>query len=92
MDQNNKKVDNQKRLTISDVANALGVSKSTVSRTLSGNGRISEATRKRILQYIKEHNYTPNFIAKSLAESKPQYCAVIPGDYNLVDLLFFQNV
>ena len=92
MDQNNKKVDNQKRLTISDVANALGVSKSTVSRTLSGNGRISEATRKRILQYIKEHNYTPNFIAKSLAESKTfNIAAVIPGDYNLVDLPFFQE-
>ena len=44
------KVDNQKRLTISDVANTLGVSKSTVSRPI-GNGRISEATRKNIAIY-----------------------------------------
>ena len=41
-------------ITISDVAEALGVSKTTVSRAISGKGRIGAATRKRVLEYIQE--------------------------------------
>ncbi len=36
------------------MAEDLGVSKTTVSRALSGNGRVSEATRARVVQYAKE--------------------------------------
>ena len=39
------------------MAEDLGVSKTTVSRALSGNGRVSEATRARVVQYAKEKNY-----------------------------------
>ena len=35
-------------ITISDVAEALGVSKTTVSRAISGKGRIGEATKQKI--------------------------------------------
>ena len=41
-----------KNITIADVADELGVSKTTVSRAISGKGRISESTRKRVLDYI----------------------------------------
>ena len=41
-------------ITISDVAEALGVSKTTVSRAISGKGRIGAATRKRVLEYIQD--------------------------------------
>ena len=51
-------------ITIADVAEALGVSKTTVSRAISGKGRISEATRQRVLNYIDEHDYKPNVIAR----------------------------
>ena len=47
---------NEKKLTISDVAEALGVSKSTVSRAISGKGRIGKTTRERVLTYIEKHN------------------------------------
>ena len=53
-------------ITISDVAEALGVSKTTVSRAISGKGRIGAATRKRVLEYIQEHDYKPNVIARGL--------------------------
>ncbi len=80
------------RITISDVAEALGVSKTTVSRAISGKGRIGETTRKRVLEYISEHNYTPNVIAKSLAKSRTYNISwVLPDDYSLSDLPFFQN-
>ena len=36
------------KMTIEQVADALGVSKTTVSRALSGKGRISEETRAKV--------------------------------------------
>lgn len=81
-----------KKLTINDIADELGVSKTTVSRAISGKGRIGEETRSRVLQYIEEHHYTPNVIAKGLAQSRTYNIGlVIPGDYNIVELPFFQN-
>lgn len=80
-------------ITISDVAEALGVSKTTVSRAISGKGRIGEATRQRVLEYIELHDYKPNVIAKSLAQSKTyNICVVMPNDLVLMDLPFFQNI
>lgn len=82
----------KKNITIADVAEALGVSKTTVSRAISGKGRIGKETRDRVLQYIEEHDYKPNVIAKGLAQSKTyNLCVVMPGDYDVVDLTFFQE-
>ena len=68
----------KKDITIADVAEALGVSKTTVSRAISGKGRIGKETRKRVLEYIEEHDYKPNAIAKGLAQSKTyNICVVI---------------
>lgn len=82
----------EKKITISDVADALQVSKTTVSRAISGKGRISEDTRQKVLAYIADHDYKPNVIAKGLAQKKTYNIAlVIPGDCNLVEMPFFQN-
>lgn len=82
----------KKNITIADVAEALGVSRTTVSRAISGKGRIGKETRARVLEYIDEHDYKPNVIAKSLAQSKTyNICVVMPGNYDVVDLNFFQE-
>lgn len=81
-----------KNLTIGDIAQELGVSKTTVSRAISGKGRIGQQTRKKVLEYIEEHHYSPNVIAKGLAQSKTfNLGMVLPGDYNVVELPFFQK-
>lgn len=81
----------KRNITIADVAEALGVSKTTVSRTISGKGRIGKETRERVLAYIEEHDYKPNAIAKGLAQSKTyNLCVVMPRDYEVVDWNFFQ--
>lgn len=83
---------NEKKLTISDVAEALGVSKTTVSRAISGKGRIGKETRERVLAYIEKHNYKPNVLAKGLAQLKTYNIGVmLPEDYTVVDLPFFQS-
>ena len=79
-------------LTIDDIAEALGVSKTTVSRAISGKGRISQATTERILTYINEHNYKPNVYAQGLAMQKTSNIGVVwPGDSDAGDLPFFQK-
>ena len=76
-------------LTIDDIARELGVSKTTVSRAISGKGRISQATRERIQAYIEETNYRPSAAAKSLAESKTYNVAlVIPRSLFKLDMPF----
>lgn len=82
----------EKNLTISDIAQELGVSKTTVSRVISGKGRIGEQTRRKVLDYIEEHHYSPNVIAKGLAQNKTYNLGmVLPGDQNIVELPFFQK-
>lgn len=81
-----------KNLTIDDIARALGVSKTTVSRAMSGKGRIGEQTRRKVLDYAEKHHYSPNVIAKGLAQHKTfNLGMVLPGDYNIAELPFFQN-
>lgn len=80
------------RLTIDDIAKALNISKTTVSRAISGKGRIGPATREKVLAYIKEHDYRPSPLAKGLAQSKTYNIAwVIPGDSTVTELPFFQK-
>lgn len=81
-----------RKITIDDIAKELNISKTTVSRAISGKGRIGQETRERVLKYIHENNYRPSAIAKGLAQSKTFNIGfVMPGDYNIVDLPFFQK-
>ncbi len=82
----------ERNLTIADIAEELGVSKTTVSRAMSGKGRIGEQTRKRVQEYIEAHHYSPNVVAKGLAQSKTfNLGLVLPGDYQIEELPFFQK-
>lgn len=52
--------------TMLDIAKAANVSVVTVSKVLRKQGRISEATRERVLQQAKRMNYQMNWAARSL--------------------------
>ena len=52
--------------TMLDIAKGLNVSVVTVSKVLRNQGRISDATRKRVLRRAKELNYQTNWVARSL--------------------------
>ena len=82
----------EKQITIEDIAKALNMSKTTVSRALSGKGRIGEETRERVVRYAERHSYKPNSIAKSLAEMKTYNIGfVIPKEYAITELSFYQK-
>lgn len=68
------------RITIKDVAEMAGVCTSTVSRVLSGNKNISDATCKRVHEAVKKLNYTPNSVARSLRCEKTHSIGVVFPD------------
>lgn len=69
-----------KRVTIRDVAKSANVSITAVSHTLSGNGRVKEATRIRIMQVVKELDYIANPQARSLKTNQTMMLlALLPG-------------
>jgi len=55
------------RITMSDVAQAAGVSLMTVSRVVNNKGEISPETRQRVQEVIEKLGYRPSGIARSLA-------------------------
>ncbi len=63
--------------TISDVAERAKVSKTLVSRVLNNRTGVGEASRKRILEAIKELNYRPNELARSLVLQKTQTIGIV---------------
>ena len=70
----------RKDATISDIALKAGVSKSTVSRALSGSTRISAATRTRIASAAKKLHYEPNYLARNLSRSRTLSVGVVLED------------
>lgn len=62
--------------TIRDVAERANVGIGTVSRVLNNHPYVSEETRQKVLNAIKELNYTPNLIAKQLSSGRTHAIAV----------------
>ena len=66
-----------KKTTIYDIAKALNITVSTVSRALSGFPAISEATRKAVVEMAETLNYSPNRLASALKSGKTHIIGVI---------------
>ncbi|SOC03822.1 LacI family DNA-binding transcriptional regulator [Pseudobutyrivibrio ruminis] len=79
--------------TLDKIAKELGLSKTTVSRAISGKGRISEETRAKVNAFIKEINYRPSAVARSLAASRTfNVGLVFPADSALGEMPYFQTL
>ncbi|MCJ8208509.1 LacI family transcriptional regulator [Mucilaginibacter sp. RS28] len=63
--------------TIKDIAKALGLSTSTVSRALNGSYEIGAETKKLVLEYAEKINYRPNPIALSLKDQRSHSIGVV---------------
>ncbi|WP_455717144.1 LacI family DNA-binding transcriptional regulator [Anaerosporobacter sp.] len=63
--------------TLKDVAAKSGVTVTTVSRVLNNRGCISAETRDRVYAVIKELNYKPNELARSLSKQKSNSIGII---------------
>jgi len=71
-----------KRITISDIAQLLGVAPSTVSRALADHPDISPATKSRVREVAESLGYIPNFRARYLRAQHSRLVALIVTEMN----------
>ncbi len=65
------------KVTIYDVSSKLGVSTATVNRVLNNKPNVSEKTRNRVLEAIKEMGYRPSRAASSLSRAPVNISVII---------------
>ena len=63
--------------TMERIAELSGVSRSTVSRVINDDRRVSSATRERVRAVIEQEGYEPNLMARSLASGRTNMLAVV---------------
>lgn len=76
--------------TIKDVAARAGVSRQTVSRVINNKAEVSPETRARVLATIKELDYRPNAIARSMVAGRT--CTLGCISPNITDYTFAINI
>ncbi|PBQ31331.1 LacI family transcriptional regulator [Sphingobacteriaceae bacterium] len=67
-------------ITIKDIAKALGLSISTVSRALRDSYEISAETKRIVTEYAQKMNYKPNQIALSLKERSSKAIGIVVSE------------
>lgn len=68
------------KVTIYDIAKASGFSVSTVSLVLHNDPRVRESTRTKIQKCMEQFNYTPSYLASSLASQKTYNIGLVIPD------------
>ena len=75
-------------VTITDIANALGVTPSTVSRALAGSPRVKEETRLLVQQTADQMGYRRNIVAANLRRGRSDIVGIVVPRINRE---FFSN-
>ncbi|MCF8361280.1 MAG: LacI family transcriptional regulator [Prolixibacteraceae bacterium] len=73
----------RRNLTINDIAKALDISKSTVSRALRNTHDINPETKRKVQEYAEKFDYQPDFLATSLRSRNTKTIGVIVPAYNI---------
>ena len=79
------------KMTIEQVADALGLSKTTVSRALSGKGRISEETRTKVYAYMGRTRSEPVSAQSGEKLRTNNIAMVVPQRFIALDLPFLRK-
>lgn len=67
-------------VTLNDIAKKANVSPMTVSRVINKSGNVSEETRKKVEEIIKEMNYIPNSSARYLTSKRSKILSLVITD------------
>jgi DNA-binding LacI/PurR family transcriptional regulator len=82
---------NTRKITASDVAARVGVSKWTVSRAFTDGASIAPDVRERVLQVAAEMGYSPNLLARSLTTHSTRLIALVVDELGNPNQLFLLN-
>ncbi len=72
--------DKKRHPTIVDIAKLAGVAPMTVSRVINDSGYVSQQMREKVERAIKESNYHPNGLARSLKSQRTQVVGILLPD------------
>ena len=75
-----QKQQENKVITIYDIAKEAGVSPSTVSRVLTNNVNVRAEKKEKIQKIIDKYNFKPNALAKGLSDTKSKVIGVLAAD------------
>jgi LacI family transcriptional regulator len=79
--------------SIKDVAKVAQVSTATVSHVINETRYVSEATKNKVYQAMKELDYKPNLVAKSLRSRKSMIIGlIVPMQYTDTSNFFFMSI
>jgi len=70
------------QITIVDIAKELGISKSTVSRALTGHSSVHESTREKVLNLAKQLDYQRNMFSIGLIKKSSQTLGIIVPEFS----------
>ncbi len=73
-------MNDQKYVTMKDIADSLGLSVTSVSKALRNHPDISKATRQRVLQAVEERGYIRDAQASSLRQRRSSTIGIVASD------------
>lgn len=77
-------------ITVNQIAEKCGVSRTTVLRALNGKGSVGKETKEKILSVAKQYNYRPNLLARSLNHGRTMSLGVVT--INVENMYFVQSL
>ncbi|MCR5769849.1 MAG: LacI family transcriptional regulator [Butyrivibrio sp.] len=69
-----------KKITIYEIAKEAGVSPATVSRVLTGNAKVKQEKKEKVLELIKKYHFKPSAVARGLSDTKSRIIGIIAAD------------
>lgn len=83
----------KREVPVLEIARSLGVSPTTVSRAISGNGRVGRETKELILTYIEQNQIVPRSRGSNYSSKKSMNIAVVlPGEDEYAQLPYFTKI
>ncbi|SHG92137.1 LacI family DNA-binding transcriptional regulator [Flagellimonas flava] len=79
-----------KKYTLQDIAELAQVSRGTVDRVVNNRGKVSAKAKEKVEKVLKEIDYKPNLIARSLKRHKNLAIAVVIPQHNQHDVYWDQ--
>ncbi len=67
-------------VTLKEIAQMCGVSPSTISNILNDKPKVSEETKQRVLEIVKQTGYQPNYFAQGMRKQKTRIIGIIVED------------
>lgn len=77
-------------ITVNQIAEKCGVSRTTVLRALNGKGSVGKETKEKVLSVAKQYNYRPNLLARSLNHGRTMSLGVVT--INVENMYFVQSL